>query len=315
MKYFIILFILCFLSSTCAIGQCCTAGNPSGGDGSNDGLNKNELRIFTSNKYSLSKQYFYHDSKADIPYIEKSYYNYQNLSLTYGVLPRLSLHTEVGYFFDKAQLVNINNEKENISSHGLGDFAFNIRYIALKTVKPLSQLVFSGGIKVPIGVFNEEINGITIPISLQPSSGALKGNASVFYSRKRADKKIGWNSYALFEISNTINKGYLVYKYGNYFLFAFAGTYSINKNLNCLINTKFEWRGYDKRESDIEIVSSGSKVLYINPQLIYTLKQSWSMILMCDIPLHKYVNGYQLTNKFSTQIGIRKNFSFCKKVK
>ena len=33
---------------------------------------------------------------------------------------------------------------------------------------------------------------------------------------------------------------------------------------------------------------------------------------MSDIPVYKYVNGYQLTNRFSFQIGFRRNVSFCK---
>jgi len=28
---------------------------------------------------------------------------------------------------------------------------------------------------------------------------------------------------------------------------------------------------------------------------------------MTDLPVYKYVNGYQLTNKFSAQIGLRRN--------
>ena len=311
---FIIYFGLAVIfSPISAIGQCCTAGNPAGGDGSNDGLTQKELRIFTSFKHSLSKQYFFHDSKTDLNYIERSFYDYQNLSITYGVLPRLSLHSELGYFYDKTQDANINNVKETTRAHGLGDLALNGRYVAIRTVKPLSQLVFAGGVKIPVGVFDEEINGITIPVSLQPSAGALKYNASVFYFRKRADRKFGWNSFAFFEFSRTINKGYLVYKYGNYLQLAVAGTYAITKDFNFVANAKCEIRGKDERESDIRIESSGSRVVYFNPQLIYNGKSRWGVIFMADIPVYKYVNGYQLTNKFSYQIGIRKSFSFCKK--
>jgi hypothetical protein len=314
MKYTIgfIFMLLSFLPNL-VFGQCCSAGNPVGGDGSNDGLSKNELRIFASYKHSLSKDYFHYDSKTDIPYIEKSYFDYSNLSLTYGLFPRLSLHSEIGYFIDKTQDLNMDNEKSVINSQGLGDFSLNFRYTAVKTVKPVSQLVFSAGIKLPVGAFNEEIKGVTIPISLQPSSGALKYNASAFYSRNRADKKNGWNGFALFEVSQTIKKGYLIYRYGNYFQFAFAGTYAITKNFNFIANAKVEYRGRDKRESSIKVESSGSSVLLFNPQLIYNFKHRWGFIFMADIPVYKYVNGYQLTNRFSFQFGVRKSFSFCKK--
>jgi hypothetical protein len=314
-KASVFIIFLLLVSSTVSMGQCCSAGNPAGGDGSNDGLNKKELRIFTSYKHSLSEQYFYHDSKTDLHYIERSYYDYQNLSITYGILPRLSVHTELGFFYNKTQDVNINGDKDQISSHGLGDLTLNVRYIPVRTVKPLSQLVLAAGVKFPVGAFNEEINGITIPVSLQPSSGALKYNASAFYFRKRGNLKFGWNSFAFFEISQTINKGFLVYRYGNYFQFALAGTYAITKDFNFIANAKFEWRGKDKRESGIKIESTGSYVIFFNPQLIYNFKYRWGVVLMADVPVYKYVNGYQLTNRFSIQVGLRKSFLFCKKEK
>lgn len=316
MKYVFILFLVLHVTlGNNTFGQCCSAGNPVGGDGSNDGLSKNELRIFASYKYSLSKDYFHHDSRIDLPYIEKSYFDYNNLSLTYGLSPRFSLHSELGYFIDKTQDLNINNKYEIINSHGLGDLSFSTRYIAFKTVKPVSQLVFSAGVRIPVGAFSEEIDGVTIPISLQPSSGALKYNAGAFYSRKRVEHKFGWNSFAIFELSQTIKKGYLIYQYGNYFQLAFAGTYAMSDKITVVANTKMEWRGKDTRESGIKIESTGSKVILINPQFIFNLKNRWGIITSADFPIYKYVNGSQLTNKFSVQIGIRKSFSFCKIVK
>lgn len=307
----IILFII--ISNSAVYSQCCSAGNPLGGDGSQESLSKNELNVFTSYKHSLSKQYYHLDKKYDITNIEKSYYDYQNIAFTYGIFSRLSVYTELGYFYDKTQLVNLNNKETNIQSSGLGDLGVSFRYTLLKTVKPQTQLVISGGTKIPVGAFNEEINGATIPISLQPSSGALKFNAGIFYSRKRADRKLGWNTFLFFETSNTINQGYLVYKYGNLMQFSFAGTYTIHRKLNFLLNSKFEWRAHDLRENEMEIESTGSKVLLLNPQLIYTFKSGWNVILMADIPVYKYVNGYQLTNSYAFQIGIRKNFKFDKK--
>jgi len=194
----LITLLLASFSALTVAGQCCSAGNPVGGDGSNDGLDKNSLRIYLSYKYSLSENYFHLDKKYDVPYVQKSDFDYGNLSLTYGVFPRLSLHTELGYFMSKTQELNINNQNEIISAKGLGDLAFNLRYIAIKTVKPISQLVFSAGIKIPVGAFNEKTGDITIPVSLQPSSGAFKYSASAFYSRKQRNARFGWSSFQQF---------------------------------------------------------------------------------------------------------------------
>ena len=309
--FFIISFFY-FFSPNYSFAQCCSAGNPVGGEGSIEGLNKKELKIFSSYKHSLSEDYYHFDAKYNIPYIDKSYYDFVNTSFTYGILPKFAVHAEIGYFIDKIQELNLNNEKTIIKSHGLGDLGIQARYTVLKTVKPISQLVLSMGAKIPIGDFNEELNGITIPLSLQPSSGALKYNMAVFYSRNRIERKFGWHTYSMFEMSNTINQGFLVYKYGNYFQFSLAGNYKPIKNLLLIGNLKFEWRDLDTRESGIKVESSGSRVVYFNPQIIYTIKSTWNFILLADIPLYKYVNGYQPTNKFSFQVGVSKSFSLCK---
>lgn len=314
MKAFAIFISLIFsLLSSSAIGQCCTAGSPVGGDGSNDGLGKKDLRIYAAYRHSMSKDYFHNDSKIDLPYFDKSYFDYSNLSLTYGLFKNISIHSELGYFIDKTQLVNINNVKDTIQSSGLGDLAFNVRWIAKNTVKPASQLVLSLGTKIPVGSFNEDINGVTIPVSLQPSSGALKYNAAAYYFRLRPDKKFGWQSFLFAEVSQFIRKGYLVYKYGNYYQFLLAANYAVIPELKLVAGAKYELRGKDTRENSLLVESSGGSVLYFSPQLLYDFKNKWSVMLMSDIPVYKYVNGYQLTNKFSIQLGLRKSFSFCKK--
>jgi len=308
MKKITILILLVSFISVNSNSQCCSAGNPLGGDGTNEGLNKNELKVFTSYKHSLSKYYYHLDAPCDIPNIEKSYYDYQNISFTYGIFSRLSVYTELGYFSNKTQEVKLTNDEITIKSGGLGDLGVSLRYMLLKTVKPISQLVVSGGAKFPIGAFNEEIDGATVPISLQPSSGALKFNAGIFYTRKRSDRKFGWNSFLFFETCNTINQGYLVYKYGNLMQLSLAASYEIHKKLNFLLNSKVEWRTHDVRENELMIESTGSKVVYLNPQLMYAFLPGWSFMAMADIPVYKYVNGYQLTNRYSFQLGVRKSF-------
>ncbi len=300
--------ILLFASNLKA--QCCAAGNPVGGDGSITGSSKNELLVFTSLRHSISRRYYKGGSPISNQPIKRSFYNYQNFSITYGLLNRLSVHSEIGYFYNKVQDVEIAGDDIQIRSHGLGDLAVNLRYIPIKTVSPTSLLLISGGIKIPIGEFNEEMSGVTIPISLQPSSGAIKYNASVFYSIKPSGAKLGWNSLAMFETSKTIEKGYLVYTYGNYFQYALACAWLPVRELSFTLNVKFEWRDRDKRENNIKVVSTGSHIIYLNPQFTYVFAGEWSILAMADFPFYKHVNGEQLTNMYSFQIGLRKNIVF-----
>lgn len=304
------IFIILFQANS--YSQCCAAGNPSGSDISQEGLGKNFLKVNLLYKYSLSKDYFHLNKKYPLPYIEKSNFNYSNISVAYGLSQKLSINTEIGYFINKSQELKINNENILINSSGIGDISVNARYKLMQKVKPFSQLYISAGTKIPVGAFNEEIDGVTIPISLQPSSGALKFNGGIFYLRKSLDRKLGWYSFAIFEISNTINKGYLTYKYGNYLQYSLAGVYSLSKKLSAIGNIKVEFRDHDKREQNLKVESSGSKVVYFSPQFQYNFKNSWNIVINADIPIYKYVNGYQLTNKFAFSFGIYKTFNLQK---
>jgi len=308
MKRILFFVFLMILFQQSANSQCCTAGNPTGGDGSLYSLKKNELRINTSYRHSLSKDYFHLGSKIDVPYLDKSFYDFTNISLAYGVSERFSVFAELGYFIDKTQVSNFINDIENIRSYGLGDLSMNIKYRVFQTVKPISQFVVSGGIKFPVGVFDEELDGILIPLSLQPSSGSYKFNLSAYYSRKKQAAKFSWYTMAMYEYNSLIEREYLVYKYGDFYQFSLAANYSVLKNLSFSAIAKLEIRARDKRENNIKIESTGSSVVYLSPQIMYSFSNLWHISAFADFPIYKFVNGYQLTNKFAFQIGLRKDF-------
>lgn len=307
----IILSLLAIFLLTDSYGQCCSAGNPSGADGSVSGTRMKDLMVSTTFRHSLSNRYYHNSSPDTAQNIKRSFYNYQNLSIVYGLHHKFAVQTELGYFYDKVQELDLDGENIRLSAHGLGDFSLNIRYIPFFNVVPFSLLVVAGGIKIPIGDFEEEINGVTIPISLQPSSGAFKYNASIFYSRKFENRKLGWACMAFFEYSETIRKGYLVYKYGNLFQMNLSGFYSYGKNWMFTLNTKFEYRDYDHRENEVKIKSTGSRSIVLNPQIQCLIRGGWGILLLADVPVFKNVNGHQLTNLYAIQMGLRKSFSFC----
>ena len=309
MKFLVVGIFILFLANDVS-GQCCAAGNPVGGDGTQDGVKKHQLRVFAAYRLSYSRDYYYHDSKEDVQHIDKSFYNYTSLSLTYGVNWRLTLHGEMGYFFNKVQDVNLSEGMERISATGAGDLSLTGRYDLLK--KKLvneNQLVVSMGGRFPVGAFSEEQDGVVIPISLQPSSGALKINSGLFYSQKKKDFPVGWSGYLFFEWSNTIEKDFLVYKYGNLYLAEVSAFYSKNPKFVGVLSGKVEVREKDEREDQQKIDATGSWVFFLKPQLQIGLVKSLQLITFADIPVYKYVNGSQLTNLFSFQVGIRNTFS------
>jgi hypothetical protein len=197
--------VLTFISLK-SLSQCCSAGNPLGSNGINDGLPVKEWQFLTSYKHSLSKDYYHKDHQVEVPLVEKSYYDYQSFSVSYGILEWMNAGAEIGYFYNKTQILEPGQVTDQISAHGLGDLAVNLRFLPVKSLRRTSQFIVSGGVRIPVGAFEEQIDGVTVPVSLQPSSGALKYNTSVYYSTLTANRKILFNSFALYEYSSTIEE-------------------------------------------------------------------------------------------------------------
>lgn len=307
---FLLLILVIAIFSINGYGQCCSAGNPLGSNGINDGLPVKEWQFLTSYKHSLSKDYYHKDHQVEVPVVEKSYYDYQSLSIAYGILKWMNVSAEIGYFYNKTQILEPGQSTGEIRAHGIGDLAVNFRFLPVKSLRKTTQFILSSGVRIPVGAFDEQIDGVTVPVSLQPSSGALKINTSVYYSANTAHRKIFVNSFALFEYSNTIEEGYFIYKYGDFLQLSTGLQYNSNKHFTFLLNMKYECRGQDHREHEKVVESSGSHLILINPQIIYNFKRGWSMMMLSDLPVYKYVNGEQLTNSYSIQFSLYKRIHF-----
>ena len=138
-----------FLFVVNSLGQCCSAGNPLGSNGINDGLPEREWQFLTSYKHSLSKEYFHKDHQIDVPLVEKSYFDYQSLSVAYGIFKWMNLSAEIGYFYNKTQILEPGQVTDEIRSQGIGDLAVNLRFLPVKSLRKTSQFILSGGVRIP----------------------------------------------------------------------------------------------------------------------------------------------------------------------
>jgi len=309
--YLIFSIFFLFIESE-AYSQCCSAGNPVSGDGQQKSINKNQLRIYWSFKHSYSDQYFFKNKKEDIPFIDNSRFNYSSLQATYGVSKKWNIQTELGYFFDKSQTVEI-PEKYVFKGFGIGDLGITTKYQILSLIKPQSELVGSFGVKIPVGKFDQDMDGAMLPISLQPSTGAMKYNIGLYYSRVNLNNKWSFYSFLFAEYSSLIQSDFFYYKYGNYYSLALFGKYKLTNRIYTVLQLRQEFRDKDKRENDEKIESTGSKVTYMAPQILYNFYESWYLLAQADVPLYKYVNGHQLTNKYSFSFGVHKTLNLHKK--
>lgn len=310
---FIFIFALCFFCMAELNAQCCSAGNPVAGAGFESSSTKGEWQVSSALKYSLSDQYYFHDSKIDNPYILKSSFLYQNLWTSYSISNRVSVSAEAGYFYDKSQKLSFNDEPFKLGTSGIGDVALAVKIIAIRKVKPVTQLAFSAGTKIPVGAFHQSVDGITIPVSLQPSSGALKWTAMASFQRLSADQNWGFASQAMLELSSEINKDYLIYRYGSFLRMNAGVMHRVFPKTNVSLFGVFDVRGKDTREFGQIVSGTGSYAILIQPWIQYALMPD--RILFCNVecPVYRYFNGELLGNKLAAQIGFRASFNTCNK--
>lgn len=296
------------LLPTMVKAQCCAAGNPLSGDATASGLPKNNLRISTSFRHSYSDKFFFEDQFYQQNFVENSRYNFTSLQTIYGISDKWAAGAEMGYFIDKSQ-ASLVPYPNTLSANGLGDLLLFSRYRIMKKVKPIEDLSVMAGVKIPIGAFDVSDDGVRLPVSLQPSSGAMKFQLSLSFMHQKSGSKFSYFTQAFGEISSAINSDFFQYHYGPLAYLTFSPGYRFLGKWQFNIPLRAEWRGKDKRDDDLLIDNSGSVAIYAGLQCRRNVAKNWSFRAAFEKSLYKYVNGYQLTNAYSFNVGVLYNIN------
>ena len=215
-------------------------------------------------RYSHSEQFYHDDSPSnDLKFSQTSNVNYAELQLAYGVTKWLTVMGDLGYFFNKT----LHTEgQEPMRGYGLGDAALYMKFNLYSSAKARFTISPSIGMKFPIGVFDQEVDNVKLPISVQPSSGSLKYLATVFISKGIA-KKMALAGFVSYEYAQLIESENFYYQYGQQWIGAIYFNYKIIKNLSLDLQVRNENRARAARENNEIVESSGYNVTYFTPQL------------------------------------------------
>ncbi len=301
------LTVFLFISGENIHGQCCSAGNPSGGDFLEGSMNRRELRLSLSLKHSYSDRYYYQDHQIEVPQVQFSRFNFMSFRSMYGITNRLNIFGELGYFLDKSQSVNIQGN-HLLKATGMGDFTIGARYRITSSRLKTKELNISGGVRLPAGAFDKEMNGVVLPLSLQPSNGATKFTAGLYYFYQPRGSRLGFYMLSSTEISTTIRSDNFYYRYGNVYINALSSTYKLNGSISLILQSRLEVRDKDRREEEQLVPSTGSSVVFISPIARFNFLNDWEVLFQADVPVYKYVQGSQLTNKYAVSLGVSRRF-------
>lgn len=305
-----ILLIFGLFISQDAFAQCCSAGNPFVSAGQDD-IVKKQLKIGLGYTYSLSDNYYKGSEKFDINFIDKAQFDYLFLNTFYSLTERIGVKMELGYFIDRSEFYHADDWQTSTGS-GLGDASFEFKYLLLKSISKKLSIVPSFGMKLPIGVFDQEKNNVKLPLTVQPSSGSYKYSLAISIKKQLKNLKwyIGFLGSA--EYAQLINSQNFYYKYGNSYRTFFLISHTLNDRLSFGLQVKNELKARASREEGRIVEASGYFTSVLIPNITLSISPNWVIFTNIELPVYRHYNGVQLGNKAMFSISLSHKFSFSK---
>lgn len=292
---------LCVIVWNKAASQCCTA-NPVAGNVNVGILNKKSFRAILYYRYNFSDA-FYEGSKRSGFNAKSASYNYTGTILAYGLTNKITLEAELGYFINKSEVLN------TIPAYTLKRWGFNNSVISAKHIfykNGANEIEITGvvGAKIPFNTKPLEVDGVQLPQTIHPSTGAYGGVAQLFLYKGYV--KQGFRLFLLHRFeTNTANA--IKYRYGNSYVTSLFFSKSINHYWTGILQVRNESRGKDVRENKT-ISASGGYTFFLSPQINYSIAQKWNISALTDFPIYRYYNGTQLSNKYAFSVNITRDF-------
>ncbi|MCX6281256.1 MAG: hypothetical protein NTU51_04780 [Bacteroidetes bacterium] len=303
-EFSLLIFFLIYGSGLWA--QCCTSGNPFISDAEQPALQSRILTASLTYRYSHSGPYYIGDAHfTELPFQEVAFSNYMELQVGYGATNWLTVLTELGYSINKSL---VTPGVDSYKGYGLGDAALYLKFNAYSNSKLRLTISPTIGVKFPVGVFDQEVDNVQLPISVQPSSGAFRYLATIFVSKGFGKTAIA--GFASYEYSQLIQSDNFYYKYGDQWIGAIYFNYRPWKSLILDFQLRNEFRGKSSRENNEIVDASGYDVVYFTPQVTYAFKHNWYLSAFGDIPLYKYYNGIQMTFGYAIAFRLTKKIDF-----
>lgn len=286
-----------FYASNELYAQCCSAGNPASLTGEMLSLEKRTLLQSLQFRNSYSDAYYSGSMKSDDGYIDHSLNNYFEYKLSYAFSNKIALSGEIGYFINKKEVYK-NSLWPYKNGYGLGDAKLLLKYSLFKDFFRKYEIAAALGATLPVGVFDQVVSGVKLPITLQPSSGSFKYNFDLYYFNEIRGTKFKLLFINRFEIPQLIDSKNFYYQYGILNLSSFYASYLVKDHIALLCQFRNEYRGRAKRENDVAIESTGGDILFSSLGFSWVVFDNFNMVGAFDYPFYKNLNGTQLSNKY-----------------
>ena len=144
MKYILLLIILAICTEI-SMAQCCAPGNPVSGSEYIGTLPKKTLRTITFYRHSYSDTYYEGSEISDYQGTESGY-DFIGEVLSYGLVKKLTIEAELGFYIDKYQDSEV---LDRFTTYGFTNAVVSAKYAVLKTSNDM-ELTLGAGAKLPL---------------------------------------------------------------------------------------------------------------------------------------------------------------------
>jgi hypothetical protein len=309
-------FILLLCAICCAselFGQCCGAGNPISASNIDQNLSKKHLQIMLDYRHSESDRYYEGSGISDFDFpgkLRDAKYDFLNLGIGYGITKFLTVQAQIGYYLRKSE--DFENEMfPDARASGIGDLALSVSHSVYRNAQKGIDLTPFVMAKFPVGKFDCENQGVKLPISMQPSSGSYKyaGGLS-FYSN--LSKRWYLTFYGLYEYAQRIKSNNFDYQYGGLTYLNVAAFYELPKFFSFGGKLGYEYQSRARSGNEV-LFGTVYHMLKFTPQILCKISRQWRVSCSADIPMWRYVEEVQMSNKWAINAKIMYDISLIKR--
>jgi hypothetical protein len=302
-----ILLSLFFFNPYKTNAQCfATPGNPVGGTSNMGTMQKNHLRISSAYQYSYSNQYYegYKRYKGSKAILSDANYNFTQLMFAYGIIPKLTVESELGYFINKTQTYSFSSE--SLRGSGFSNATFSAKTKLYDNIISRFSISMGLGVNIPCSQTMQIVNGTQLPIDIQPSTGSYGGLWQTYIVKENSFKGSRYfytnriesflPNKTNFTFGTSINQSIYYSKHFD------KHNWKLN-DWTLIIQLRNQIKTKNKRD-DVEILASGGCSFWIVPQVNLFLKEKWNISTFFSVPIYQNLNDVQLGNSFSFGLNI-----------
>jgi hypothetical protein len=296
--------------------QCfCSFGNPSGSEVSSGVLEPNTIMFASYYRFSDFNKLYKGDKRysGDNLVADRAYLRHFGFLAGYGITQKLSIISETGYYLAKSQIYNLDNlHKVKLTGHGLSNSVLSLKHRLHYDVDNGMEISWGLGADIPFSRDLQKVDGVTLPIEVQPSLGSYGLVFHAFIYKEDVERRTRYyfvnRINKFFENKQNITWGTF---YSNSLYFSkHVDFYNLKlRDWTFILQLNNQIKAKDSR-NDQTIHSSGNFLFFIVPQVNLSINAKWNFSVLASLPLYQYYNEIQLGESYSLGVSVLRYFQF-----